>query len=319
MDKFDRIYALHRIFSARRYPVDIGTLCSDLECESATVKRLIRVLREQLGAPIFNVRGKGWCYDKSKNFELPGLWFNRKELEALLAMDHLLAHVGPGLLEEELAPLRERLRSLLSHLSPAVTSEVRRIRILDVGGRSTELPCFTLVATAVLERTRLSFCYEARSTCDSEQREVSPQRLVHYRGNWYLDGFCHLRSGLRTFSLDRMSDVEQICNPCEQVADECLDDCLGGAYGIFSGAADELARLRFSRERAEWVAAETWHPEQRGEWLQDGRYELHIPFHNPTELILDICRYGPDVEVLAPASLRKKVAERLNRAAEQYI
>ena len=319
MSKFDRIYALHRIFSARRYPVDMRTLCDDLECEEATVKRLIRMLREQLGAPVYNVRGKGWCYDKTKNFELPGLWFNRKELEALLAMNHLLSHLGSGLLEEELNLLRRRLQELLDHMSPTATAETGRIRILDMGRRRAELSHFPQVAAAVLERARLSFCYEARSSGKQEVREVSPQRLVHYRDNWYLDGYCHRRNDIRTFSLDYISNVERLHSPCEEVKDELLDGRLGSAYGIFAGVADKIARLRFTAERARWVASESWHPEQQGKWLRDGRYELRIPYHDSTELILDICRYGPDVEVLAPASLRKSVAERLSKGAIQYI
>jgi len=66
------------------------------------------------------------------------------------------------------------------------------------------------------------------------------------------------------------------------------------------------------------VAEEQWHPEQQGYFLNDGSYELRIPYNNPTELIMDICRYGPDVEVLEPDSLRQAVSRRLKDAASKY-
>jgi proteasome accessory factor C len=72
------------------------------------------------------------------------------------------------------------------------------------------------------------------------------------------------------------------------------------------------AVLRFTAERARWVANEEWHPEQRGEFLPDGRYQLSLPYADPRELIMDILKYGPDVEVVAPDSLRAAVAERLS-------
>jgi predicted DNA-binding transcriptional regulator YafY len=45
---------------------------------------------------------------------------------------------------------------------------------------------------------------------------------------------------------------------------------------------------------------------------------LEIPYSDPRELIMDILKYGPDVEVTAPEPLRKQIASHLQRAHEQY-
>jgi predicted DNA-binding transcriptional regulator YafY len=81
----------------------------------------------------------------------------------------------------------------------------------------------------------------------------------------------------------------------------------------------EVAGICLGLPGARWVADERWHPQQHGRLLPDGRYRLEIPYHRADELILDILRYGPDVEVLAPADLRQAVAERLQRAAAIYF
>jgi len=73
--------------------------------------------------------------------------------------------------------------------------------------------------------------------------------------------------------------------------------------------------LVFTAERARWAAEERWHPAQRGRFLGDGRFELRIPYGDPRELVMDILKYGPDVEVVAPEELRQLVAERLRAAA----
>jgi hypothetical protein len=57
----------------------------------------------------------------------------------------------------------------------------------------------------LLDRCRLSFSYKARSTGSGSVRTVSPQRLTHYRDNWYLDAYDHDKRGLRSFALDRVS------------------------------------------------------------------------------------------------------------------
>ena len=69
---------------------------------------------------------------------------------------------------------------------------------------------------------------------------------------------------------------------------------------------------------ARWVASQDWHPKQKGEIGKDGSYSLSIPYANDRELVMDILKYGPEVEVLEPAALRRRVAAQLRAAAKLY-
>lgn len=71
-------------------------------------------------------------------------------------------------------------------------------------------------------------------------------------------------------------------------------------------------------QRARLVADEQWHPAQQGKVLKNGGYEPRIPYSDPRELIMDILKYGPEVEVLKSKKLRDAAAARLNEAAAQY-
>jgi len=87
---------------------------------------------------------------------------------------------------------------------------------------------------------------------------------------------------------------------------------------IFGGKADKVAVLRFTGERARWVAEERWHPQQVGQWLPDGRFELSIPYQDSRELVMDVMRHGASVEVAAPDELREETARQLEAAARLY-
>ena len=63
-----------------------------------------------------------------------------------------------------------------------------------------------------------------------------------------------------------------------------------------------------------WV----WHPKQRARFEEGGSYVLEIPYANDRELLMEIRKLGADVEVLAPDSLRTRVAESLKQAARRY-
>jgi predicted DNA-binding transcriptional regulator YafY len=232
-------------------------------------------------------------------------------------MHTLLAELQPGLLEPHVGPLQERLRALLGG-EPAWKDVEKRIRVFQPGRRRSREEFFGVVATAVLRRQRLWIRHYNRKDDRETEREISPQRLVHYRDNWYVDAYCHLREDLRSFAVDAIRAAELREARAKEVPAPELDAHLGAGYGIFAGREVEWAKLRFTAQAARWVAAQEWHPKQRSHAEADGSYLLEIPYAHEQELLMEILKFGADVEVLAPASLRSRVADALRRAASRY-
>jgi predicted DNA-binding transcriptional regulator YafY len=115
-----------------------------------------------------------------------------------------------------------------------------------------------------------------------------------------------------------MRKVSLSPTPIQEVETATLDAHLGAGYGIFSGVADKRAVLRFEPAAARWVSAERWHAKQEREFEPGGRLILTVPYSSEPELVMDILRYGPDVEVLAPESLRRAVRDRLRDNLTRY-
>jgi predicted DNA-binding transcriptional regulator YafY len=191
----------------------------------------------------------------------------------------------------------------------------KRVRVLRQAARPLPPGVFEVVAAATLKRRRLRLAYAARSTAESTDRVVSPQRLVLYRDNWYLDAWCHLRDGLRKFAVDAIAGAVLLDDKAKAVDMKAVERELDRGYGIFAGRDVEWATLRFTPARARWVAHERWHAAQRGRVEPDGRYVLELPFSDTRELMMDILKYGADVEVLGPPSLKAAVADEVRRMA----
>ena len=324
MSNMGRIYQIDQILGAQRV-VSRGELQERLGVSWATLKRDIAYMRDCLNAPVvFDRALGGYRFAKIEQrlgppYELPGLWFAAEEIHALLTMQHLLSSLDTGgLLGPQIQPLLARLTGLLGAADNPVEEVQRRIRIQAVGARELHLDHFQAVGSALLRRKRLLIRYHARGTDEVTEREVSPQRLNHYRHNWYLDAWCHLRDGLRAFSVDAIEQAQILDTPAIDIADERLDEVLGSGYGIFSGNQVSWAVLRFTPERARWVASERWHPRQESRLLDDGSYELRVPYADDRELIMDILKYGSDCQVVEPAALQARVAAELRRALGNY-
>ena len=322
MSQTERLYRLKSLLDAGRC-LTRQFLLEEFGTSPATVKRDIAHLRDRMNAPVvFDRERGGWRLDRhaatlGTQYELPGLWLTAEEIHALLTMQHLLSHLDAGgLLGPHIAPLVERLNKLLGVGSNASAEVVRRIRVQTVGARKVHLPHFQAVGTALLQRRRLLIDYHGRGRNERREREVSPQRLIHYRDNWYLDAWCHVKRGLRSFAVDAVQAARVLDQPAIDVPDAELDAVLGAGYGIFAGREVQWATLRFTPERARWVAAETWHPKQRGRFEADGCFLLELPYADPRELVMDILRHVPHVQVLGPQALHDAVRGNLLAALQ---
>jgi predicted DNA-binding transcriptional regulator YafY len=320
VSKLDDLYRLHRLLDGRRTGIARADLIGSHGFARATLARLIRDLRDKLGAPLENDPDRGGYFYATADgrFDLPGLWFSADELLALLSLKRLLDATEPGLLDDHLRPLQTRIDQLLASRHLGAGEAASRIRILAMAARRKSLSHFQIVAGAVLQRKRLVIDYYNRQRDETSTREISPQRLVHYRDNWYLDAWCHRDKGLRTFAVECIRAVEPLAKRAKAVAESTLNRELGSSYGIFAGKPKAIAVLVFTTKRARWVADETWHPQQQARWLDDGRYELRVPYSDDRELLMDILKYGAEVEVIAPEALRDTVEKSHETAASQY-
>ncbi len=313
MNRLERFYKIDALLHERTV-VPRDAFLQELEVSLATFKRDLEYMRDRFHAPvIWDADLRGYRFEvkpkSAKQFELPGRWFTETEALALVTMQHLLSSLDQGgLIGPHIAPLMARLDAIIG-AGEASAGEVRkRIRLLSFGSRKMPLEHFSLVGSALFKRRRMKIEYYARSTNEHSAREVSPQRLVHYRENWYLDTWCHLRNDLRSFSVDGLRRIELLDTPAREVSLKALDEYMRKSHGIVrTGGEVQQARLRFSAERARWVASEIWHPDQVGSFDAKGRYTLELPFRDDRELVLDIMRHGGAVEVLSPVTLRRKV------------
>lgn len=322
MGDMERLHRIKYMIQSRGC-VPIDDFLNALEISKATFKRDLEYLRDRMNAPIIYDRSSGgYSFDKPNagdKIELPGLWFSEKEATALVLMQHLLANLDTsGLLSPHIAPLMDIVDGILGQAEISAKELRKRIKVFGMSARKNILENFEEVGVSLLKRQRLQLSYYAKGKDELTERAVSPQRLIFYRDNWYLDAYCHLRKGLRSFAMDGIRIAHLIDEKAIEVPEKELHENFAQSYGIFSGMATQRAKLRFTPERARWVSAETWHGQQVASFDQDGNYLLEFDYNQDPELVMEIMKHGDGVEVMAPASLRKKVVEELRKASKRY-
>ena len=318
MSEIDRLYRYKSLLSSRR-AMTRADLLHELEVSPATFKRDLAKLRDRLNTPIvFDRDLGGYRLEKSDATELPGLWFSQDEMLALMTIQSMIVQLEPGLLGPKLKPFQKRLDDMLASQGLDASTLTERVRAVHAGKRHLTLSSFETVAKATLERKQVQIAHLNRQTRQTVLRDISPQQLVHYRDNWYVDAWCHLRGGLRSFAIDAIERAQLLSKAAKDVDLIAMRQQLDGGYGIFGGMPKDWAELEFSPARAQWVQHESWHPKQAGTLHADGRYTLKVPYSDERELMGDILRFGAEVKVLAPPSLQQKIQQELTKALQQY-
>lgn len=269
-----------------------------------------------------------------KRFRLPEVHLTPEEISALVLATSV-AHAVPGeshhrvvdLALKKLAfdvpeapdtPLEwppppsalTRREPVLVHF-PAAQSRTTR----QLGDRFAELE------TATRNRKRVTFRYRAASTGYVRTREVDPYGLFYREGSWLLVGHCHLRKDVRSFRLDRMSDV--VVAPKPKTPDfERPEDFDVRAYAnrspwTFRSAAAEDVELQI-RPDAAAVANEDFGPDATRIDNQDGSVTVRFPCGNPDFAVSRILAAKGAIQVTTGPRLMQRLHDELAAVAEHY-
>jgi len=317
----EKVYDVHRCLSLNRHGATKERLKQAAgSCSDSTLFRILRFMRTELGAPIgMKPRDGIFRYQEGVAYELPGIWLKGDELASLAELLHRLEELQAEFLSgAALRPFIEKLESLLKSRKVSPERMGRKIRFLQTRAGKVDGNVFRTVMEALFNGERLFVRHEDRTSGALTDRMVSPQKMVRYRDNWYLDGYCHLRENLRSFALSGIREVRKSQDKSKEIPEEELQDHFASAYGIFGGRADKTAEILLTGIAARISAREPWHPSEERSSHPDGGLLLRIPYRDSRELIGDILRHAEDVEVLGPPELRTEIIKKLKKVSEKY-
>jgi proteasome accessory factor B len=263
------------------------------------------VLREY-GVPLVMADTDVWAVEQGYRiprdaYYLPEIDFTPEEITAL----YLAAQTGT-----EETGAEQGVRKLLYGADGGVLLGLAGGPL--VTGSDTRGDRVVAAADAAEARRRVRFGYRTAQGAVST-REVDAYGVVFRGGHWYLVGHDRERGEIRAFRLSRCTsepqDVGEGSAPPEgfRAADHV-------AAGPWMATGDDRALIAFGTAAAVRAAGAFVGATQE-RTMQDGRVVLSVPGADEDTLASLVLEYGPDAEVLEPASLRDEVIRRLEAIA----
>ena len=175
---------------------------------------------------------------------------------------------------------------------------------------------FTLLQSAAARRKKLRVKYDSLYDGKIISCEVSPYYLLYNQRAWYLVGQSSIHKAIRTFKLNHIRGVEMLDEQVDGNDDFDLAEYLGCAWSMIPEGKMYHVRLRFAPKVANNAAEVNWHKSQQVTHNPDGSATIDLRVDGLGEITWWILSYGDQVEVLAPAALRKNVAKIAHRVVE---
>lgn len=303
-------------------PVSEAALAERLGCSTRQVARYLRSLRAQ-GVEVQHRRGPGGGYWITSNPLLPPVDLERDEVVALAALADA-ADQRIGLFGRKAG---QAMRKLMAHL-PSGLTEAMQGRSVDLSLSAGETEPGDLLAVldeAAAQGRQLRVAYQPASG-EPQVMELEPYRLLWAERAWYVVGNRRKldeagrpvgKEEMRNLRVGRFVSAQPTGRLFLVPEGWTLRSHLGNAWRLIRGKAQRIV-LRFDRGFAPTAGATRWHPTQEAKTLKDGRLELRFRVDGLEEIQWWVLGYGPHVEVVAPESLRKRVAKLTRDAADRH-
>lgn len=302
---------------AKRFP-NTSSLASEFEISVKTAQRDIEFMRERLNAPLLYDQAKKGYYYENDTFSIPSTYLSSSELTSLLVARRLLQDMSGSGIEKEITSAVDKITSFIKkHTSgPDKMDECLSFHLIEYAPAPEDT--FKVVLEACMKKMSLTFRYSSPARKDKTERTVDPYHIFNYMGTWHLIGYCHMRSEIRNFRINRISDIKIIDRYFAIKNNFNFKDYFQSSFGLYKGGSAKQVTLRFTPEKAKWIDDQIWHKEQKTKILDDGFLELSFPVSDFTEIVREILKHGAGVEVVKPEELRELIKTEVSKMASIY-
>jgi proteasome accessory factor B len=283
----------------------------EFQVSRRTVARDLDFLRDEERAPLAYDDVRHGFRLTDETYTLPPVRISRREAFSFGLARKLLAHY-------EDTPLHLDMRSVLDKIAESLEGDItiephwlsEHVGVLPEDRVRIDPDVWTQLAGCIERREAIRATYQTFDGRVSEY-ELHCYHLLAYHGNWYALALHTAKARVQTFALSRFRRIAATGQAFTRPAEFSPETHARQAFGIVSGEKPIRVRLLFEPKLAVYITERQWHPSQEFRTRADGRVEMRLETTGRKELVRWVLSWMPDVKVLAPRSLRDRIAEKL--------
>lgn len=318
MPKLDNILAILRMLSTSE-KITAKQISEKLEINIRTVYRYIDTLSTS-GVPIISYPGHNGGYTLLKEFFEAPLFFDAKEQASLFhaaVFAEEAGYYGGEVLKRAISKLGKYSNQ---EQEAKVNQYATSLEVISRVNSSPLEPILQEVERAVASRFSIKIQYYKNGKNQSKYRLVDPYKIIFWNNKWYIIGFCHFREDIRSFRADRIEDL---------LVTENKFDCPNDFLASDSFLKNLLPTIKDEKEIVSLViVGDTSTINDICQHWFLGNY-LHEKSADQAVFLLEkdithtyvphlLLPYAKSIQIIEPASLKKKIIEVLLELLKFY-
>ncbi|MBI1247519.1 WYL domain-containing protein [bacterium] len=323
LQPLQRQWMVLRTLCARRYGATVRELANEHQCSLKTIRRDLELL-QGLGFPISDEEREHGCkyWVAKSDSTTPTLKFDFSEILGLYVSRMLLEPLAGTVLWEATQSAFRKIKATLGEPAVAYLHQLSGLihrtsfRESDYS-RQAEVIDHLMVA---IEECRISFItYQSARSTEPLTYDVYPYGLVYHRGSIYLIAHSQQHNMIRTFKLERISEVTIEVLKFQRPHDFDLQHYFQNSLGIYHSAEEpQRVVIRFTPEVARYVEEHHWHASQQLHREKDGYLRVELEIAALEEVKSWVLSFGAQAVVEEPLELRETIQSEITQLNAVY-
>lgn len=263
--------------------------------------------------------GRRWKFIDSYQFDVPQP-FTTTELMSLHLSKDLLRVLKGTLFYESLESVMEKSRAQLPAATLAYLDRIAAAFHMGMKPHkdySRFQDIIKKVSRAAVERRCIEILYRPLNRKIETHRKIDPYKIWFLEGSIYIIAWCHLRSEIRKFVVDRIRLLRMTDEKFQIPPDFDLDEYLCHSFRVIDGDLHTV-KIRISPEWARYVTEKTWHESQAVCKMPDQSVEMTFEVAGLNEIKQWVLGLGPEAEVIEPEDLKEMIRQDLKQTLAKY-
>ncbi len=317
--QIERFLEIDRLLRGRERQTN-ASLSEHLEVSDRTIRDDLKWMRDRYNAPIEYNTPRGWHYTDPE-WRLPTIPLHKGELFSLTLGARMLEAFHGTTYALELRSAIARLSERLPQQSWVDLQQLADDRISFRSGVQIDLDpaIWQQLEDACREQKSVRMRYYSPQNDETTDRDFDPYLLHIYRGtNPYVIGYCHLRSEMRWFRVDRIRSLTLLATIFTRDPTFDPQTYLSNTFQYEVGDKPRAVVIWFDPKTAPFIRERRWHHTQEIEEHPDGALTLKIIVPGTNDVMRWVLGYGVGAIVREPPELVEVVRREIEGMMSGY-
>ncbi|MFA9392558.1 MAG: helix-turn-helix transcriptional regulator [Prolixibacteraceae bacterium] len=174
---------------------------------------------------------------------------------------------------------------------------------------------------AIKNKLQIGFIYQSFWHNSPKERMIQPLALKEFKNRWYIVSLDTKDNLIKTFALDRLSELEITRKKFETPTDFDVHKHYQHCFGIMSPNAVEPSRvvLSFQPHKGKYIKSLPLHKSQQELINNKQEFRIQLTVYLTHDFIMEILSHGQEVKVVEPDHLLEAIRINLIGSLDNYI